>query len=87
VQDENAQKGGVDKHCRVLVRVAPLGDVVAEASDEAFEVAAGTAVDRAARLISRGLGRLSGRRKGRTSMGGDGSAEPRFDIATSTRLS
>jgi putative sigma-54 modulation protein len=86
VQDENAQKGGVDKHCRLLVRVAPLGDIVAEASGEAFEVAAGTAVDRAARLISRGLGRLSGRRKGRVSRGGD-TAEPRFDVAASSRLS
>lgn len=79
-QDENAHKGGVDKHCRVLVRVAPLGDVVAEGGGETLEVAAGVAVDRAARLISRGLGRLSGRRKGRVSMGGEQAGQNRFDV-------
>jgi hypothetical protein len=78
-QDENAQKGGVDKHCRILVRVAPLGDVVAEGTGETLETAAGVAVDRAARLISRGLGRLSGRRKGRVSMGGDDAIVSRLD--------
>jgi putative sigma-54 modulation protein len=83
-QDENAHKGGVDKHCRVLVRVAPLGDIVAEGSGETLEVAAGVAVDRAARLISRGLGRLSGRRKGRMSMGGDLAVESRFEDISSS---
>jgi putative sigma-54 modulation protein len=84
-QDENAQKGGVDKHCRVLVRVAPLGDIVAEGTGETLELAAGVAVDRAARLISRGLGRLSGRRKGRVSMGGSIDGGNRFeDISSPT---
>jgi hypothetical protein len=48
-----------------------LGDVVAEGSGESFHAAAGAALDRVARMIARGLGRLSGRRKGRTSMAGE----------------
>jgi ribosome-associated translation inhibitor RaiA len=70
VQDENAQRGGIDKACRLLVRVAPLGDVVAEATAETLDAAVGIAADRAARLISRGMDRINGRRKKRTSMAG-----------------
>jgi ribosome-associated translation inhibitor RaiA len=70
VQDDNAHRGGVDKSCRLLVRVAPLGDVVAEATAETLDAAVGTAADRAARLIARGMDRLNGRRKKRTSMAG-----------------
>jgi ribosome-associated translation inhibitor RaiA len=70
VQDENAERGGIDKSCRLLVRVAPLGDVVAEATAETLDAAVGIAADRAARLISRGMDRINGRRKRRTSMAG-----------------
>lgn len=75
-QDENGERGGVDKSCRVLVRVAPLGDVAAEGNGRTFDVALGTAIDRATQVISRGLGRIVGRRKGRVSMAGE------FDHAT-----
>jgi ribosome-associated translation inhibitor RaiA len=74
LEDENGQRGGVDKKCRVLARVAPLGDVVAEGTGEKFDSAAGTAIDRTAKLISRGLGRISGQKKKRVSMAGDVSA-------------
>jgi ribosome-associated translation inhibitor RaiA len=74
VQDENAQRGGVDKTCRILARVAPLGDIVAEATAETLDAAAGMAAERAARSIARGMDRLSRRRKSRISMAGERTA-------------
>ncbi|MEX2188927.1 MAG: hypothetical protein WD875_19110 [Pirellulales bacterium] len=84
-QDENAERSGVDKTCRVLVRVAPLGDVVAKGDGRTFDVAVGAAIDRAARLISRGLGRIGGRRKGRVSMAGDLSQTLQSDVPAADR--
>lgn len=74
IQDENARRGGVDKTCRLLVRVAPLGDVVAEATAEPLAAAGSLAADRAARSIARGLDRLIGKTKRRTSMAGASNA-------------
>ena len=71
ISDENAHRGGIDKTCRVLARVAPLGDVVAQGAGATFLEAAGAAIDRMARLISRQLTRIIGKKKKRTSMAGD----------------
>lgn len=71
LEDDNAHRGGIDKTCRVLARIAPLGDVVAEGSGATFQEAAGAAIDRTARLISRQLGRIAGSMKKRVSMAGD----------------
>lgn len=76
-KDENGDRGGVDKRCRVLVRVAPLGDIASEGRGESLEAAAGEALDRAARLIARGMGRLGRRRKERPSMSGEVTPSPR----------
>ncbi|RIK73686.1 MAG: hypothetical protein DCC68_24450 [Planctomycetota bacterium] len=77
VADENARRGGIDKACRVLARVAPLGDVVSEGAGATFPEAAGAAIDRTVRLISRNLGRIIGRKKRRVSMAGDLAATDR----------
>jgi putative sigma-54 modulation protein len=60
--DQNGPRGGVDKTCRIVVRLRDGGDVVAEVSDVDWEVA----VDRATTRIGHSTGReLARRRAGR----------------------
>jgi putative sigma-54 modulation protein len=60
--DQNGPRGGVDKTCRIVVRLRDGGDVVAEVSDVNWEVA----VDRATTRIGHSTGReLARRRAGR----------------------
>lgn len=60
--DQNGPRGGVDKTCRIIVRLLDGGDVVAEVSDVTWEVA----VDRATTRIGHTTGReLARRRAGR----------------------
>ena len=60
--DQNGPRGGIDKTCRIVVRLLDGGDVVAEVSDVAWEVA----VDRATTRIGHSTGReLARRRVGR----------------------
>jgi putative sigma-54 modulation protein len=60
--DQNGPRGGIDKTCRIVVRLRDGGDVVAEVSDVDWEVA----VDRATTRIGHSTGReLARRRTGR----------------------
>lgn len=60
--DQNGPRGGIDKTCRIVVRLNDGGDVVAEVSDVNWEVA----VDRATTRIGHSTGReLARRRAGR----------------------
>jgi hypothetical protein len=60
--DQNGPRGGIDKTCRIVVRLRDGGDVVAEVNDVDWEVA----VDRATTRIGHSTGReLARRRAGR----------------------
>ncbi len=64
--DENGPRGGIDKTCRIVVRLRDGGDVVAEVSDVDWVIA----VDRATTRIGHTTGReLSRQRAGRRSGG------------------
>lgn len=65
--DQNGPRGGIDKTCRILVRLADGGDVVAEVSDVDWVIA----VDRATTRIGHSTGRqVERRRAGRRLAGG-----------------
>lgn len=57
--DQNGPRGGIDKTCRIVVRLRAGGDVVAEVSDVDWEVA----VDRATTRIGHTTGRELARRR------------------------
>jgi len=60
--DQNGPRGGIDKTCRIVVRLRDGGDVVAEVSDVDWEIA----VDRATTRVGHSTGRdLARRRAGR----------------------
>lgn len=69
--DQNGPRGGIDKTCRIVVRLADGGDVVAEVSDVDWVIA----VDRATTRIGHSTGRqLARRRAGRRLGGGSASS-------------
>ncbi|MFM7137885.1 MAG: HPF/RaiA family ribosome-associated protein [Planctomycetota bacterium] len=57
--DQNGPRGGIDKTCRIVVRLRDGGDVVAEVNDVDWEVA----VDRATTRIGHSTGRELARRR------------------------
>lgn len=57
--DENGPRGGVDKTCRIVVRLRDDNDVVAEVSDVDWLIA----VDRATSRIGHSTGRALARRR------------------------
>lgn len=57
VEDVNGPKGGVDKECRVLVRLKKLKDVVIKTNNESISKSIPGAIDRAARSVGRLLDR------------------------------
>ena len=63
--DQNGPRGGIDKTCRIVVRLRDGGDVVAEVSDVDWEVA----VDRATTRIGHSTGRELARRRAGRRMG------------------
>ena len=52
-EDVNGQRGGIDKHCRITVRLRPVGEVVV--SDQDSE--AGRLIARAAERLGRAVAR------------------------------
>jgi putative sigma-54 modulation protein len=60
--DENGPRGGIDKTCRIVVRLRDGGDVVAEVSDSDWEIAVDRATTRVGHTTSREMAR---RRAGR----------------------
>lgn len=57
VSDVNADRGGIDKHCRITARIERGGALMSEAVDTMVETAVDRAADRLARSIARHLGR------------------------------
>jgi putative sigma-54 modulation protein len=64
--DENGPRGGIDKTCRIVVRLRDGGDVIAEVSDVDWEIAVDRATTRIGHTTGRELARQrAGRRAGR----------------------
>ena len=61
--DLNGPKGGVDKHCKVLVGIRPSLRVVIEERDTDLEAAVNRAMDRAGRTVARRLDQIMDRRR------------------------
>lgn len=55
--DTNGPKGGIDKSCRILVRMRGLGEIVADVVDSEWEVAVDRATTRIGHSVSRSLER------------------------------
>ena len=64
--DENGPRGGIDKTCRIVVRLRDSGDVVAEVSDIDWVIA----VDRATTRIGHSTGRELSRQRASRRSGG-----------------
>jgi putative sigma-54 modulation protein len=62
VADVNGRRGGIDKRCRVVVRLAPFGHVAVEDVDRNLYAAIARAVDRTGRRVGRKVERLRERR-------------------------
>lgn len=57
VSDVNGPKGGIDKECRILLRLRRGSDIVITDRDTSVAAGVARAVDRAARTLSRRIGR------------------------------
>lgn len=55
--DVNGARGGIDKKCRMLVTLAPQGEIVLEEMASNIEAAVSIVADRASRTIARQLER------------------------------
>ena len=53
VEDVNGPRGGVDKECRILVKLRKLNDVSVTVNQESISKAIPGAIDRAARSVGR----------------------------------
>ena len=62
VEDVNGPRGGVDKRCRLVVALAPHGELIIEDEDADVRALLDRSADRAGRAVERRLGR---RRSGR----------------------
>lgn len=58
-KDLNGPKGGIDKQCRVLVRVNGIGEVVATGKHESLSQAISTAIKRAERSVAKRIRKVS----------------------------
>ena len=57
VEDVNGPRGGIDKVCKVLVRLRRRNDIVVSANDTSVSRAITAAVERAAKRVGRQIGR------------------------------
>lgn len=62
LSDENALKGGVDKHCRVELTIPRLPGLVVDERQADLYAAIDAAADRSARAVSRAIGRRRAKR-------------------------
>lgn len=53
LSDLNGPKGGIDKHCKIMVKFRTGGSVMAEVTDVEFEPVVHRSVDRIARRVQR----------------------------------
>jgi len=58
VADLNGPRGGVDKQCRIVVRLRSGGEIVIEDSASDFETAIDRGADRVQRAVARALARI-----------------------------
>ncbi|QEG21573.1 HPF/RaiA family ribosome-associated protein [Mariniblastus fucicola] len=65
VKDVNGPRGGVDKRCRLLIRLRRMKDVVASVQEDSVSRAISRAVRRAERAIKRKVQRRGMRNLGR----------------------
>jgi ribosomal subunit interface protein len=63
LKDLNGPKGGVDKHCKVLVSIRPSLKVIIEETDADLKTAIDRAMDRAGRNVARRLDQILDRRR------------------------
>lgn len=70
--DINGPRGGVDKRCQMLLRVAGLPDIVVADTEMDVHAAIARACDRASRTLGRYLRRARGVDGGRLELGPDG---------------
>lgn len=61
VDDVNGPRGGIDKECRVVVKLRQMPDVAARAKDVSMSKSLSAAVNRAARSVGRMLDRRNSR--------------------------
>ena len=59
VDDVNGPKGGIDKECRVVVKLKKMEDVFVTAKDESLSKAISQAIKRAARTVARQIQKRS----------------------------
>jgi putative sigma-54 modulation protein len=55
LEDANGPRGGIDKQCKVRIRLMPEGDVLVRGVDADWRAAIGRAVDRLGRTVARAL--------------------------------
>ncbi len=63
LEDQNGPRGGLDKSCRIVVRLREGGDVVAEVADVNWEVAVDRATTRAGHTVARRIARRRANRR------------------------
>jgi ribosome-associated translation inhibitor RaiA len=66
-EDVNGPRGGVDKECRLLVRLRKMDDAMATVREESFTKAISRAINRAQRSVTRKIQRRSLRNSDRKS--------------------
>ncbi|MFN8641091.1 MAG: HPF/RaiA family ribosome-associated protein [Candidatus Binatia bacterium] len=64
VEDVNGPRGGVDKRCRLVVALAPRGELIIEDEDADVQTLVDRSADRAGRAVERHLGRRRPNRYG-----------------------
>jgi hypothetical protein len=63
LEDQNGPRGGLDKNCRVVVRLREAADVVAEVTDVNWEIAVDRATSRVGHTVARRLARRRANRR------------------------
>ena len=63
LHDLNGPKGGVDKHCKVLISIRPSFNIIIEETDAFLEAAINRALDRAGRTVARRIDQIMDRRR------------------------
>jgi ribosomal subunit interface protein len=63
LEDVNGPRGGVDKHCGIVVVLPADGEVVLDESDADVDAAVARLADRAARAVARSIERKRERRR------------------------
>jgi ribosome-associated translation inhibitor RaiA len=66
--DLNGPRGGVDKRCRIVVRLRPGGQIVIEDTAAGLETAIDRGADRAQRAVARALARTRATEDGSASV-------------------